>query len=117
MICPICQAELVDIGGETWYGYECRKDYLYLEKDYPVCHYAFRHYRDRKPAKEHRYIIYPFVIYSHPDVNESQLYYLYKEGDMSHHGQLHIVTSEYITPDFSNLNPLIEKLNTYLTFL
>lgn len=117
MICPICQAELTQIGGETWYGYECRAGYIYLEKDYPVCHYAYRHYfRDRKPEKEHRYIFFPFIIHSYPKENQSDIDVFYKTEGMNHLGMRQLITTDYITPDISNLDSLLEKLNLYLTF-
>ncbi len=116
MICPICQVELTEIGGETWFGYECRAGYIYLETDYPVCHYAYRHYRDRKPPIEHRYIFYPFIIHSFPKGNYSEIDYFYKTEDMNHFGMKRLYTTDYILPDVNNLNILIDKLNLYLTF-
>lgn len=112
--CPFCNKSLIEIRGDYGYGYECR-DYFYLEKDYPICHYAFRNYI-KESKEEHRYLFYPFVLYSYPNSQHSELIILYKEGDMSHHGMLNICTLPFIKPDFDNLNKLIEKFNTYLTF-
>lgn len=116
MNCPICQAELTEIGGETWYGYECRTGYIYLEKDYPVCHYAFRHFTDRVPTKEYRYIFFPFIIHSYPKENKSVVDVFYKTEGMNHMGMRQIFETDYIIPDLNNIDSFLDKLNLYLTF-
>jgi hypothetical protein len=117
MICPYCQSTLTEIKADYGTGFECRKNYFYLEKDYPICHYTYREYQnDPETRLEHRYLFFPFVIYSYPEIDKSEILLLYKEGDMSHHGMLEIATTACITPDFSNINHLIDKLNLYLTF-
>jgi hypothetical protein len=117
--CPICNQPLTEIKGNYGYGFECRAKYFYLEKDYPICHYAYRNFV-KEIKEEYRYLLYPFVLYSYPNAQYSKLILLYKEGDMLtkyHHGMLNIITLPCIKPDLSNLDKLFEKFNMYLTFL
>ena len=116
MICPYCQSPLTEIKADYGTGFECRQKYFYLEKDYPICHYMYREYTDGLYSIEHRYLFYPFVIYSYPENNSSEIRYLYKDPEMSHHGMLLLAMTPCITPDFSKIDTLIDKLNTYLLF-
>lgn len=117
MNCPLCNKPLTEIKGDYGHGFECRNDYFYLEKDYPICHYTYRFYKNYKvDNEEYRYLLYPFVVYSYPDTQHSNLIVLYKEGDMSHHGMLDLATLPLTTPTPDNFNHLIEKFTTYLIF-
>lgn len=116
MNCPICNKPLTKIKGDYGHGFECRKGYFYLQKDYPICHYAYREFNNKNPKIEHRYLFFPFVIYSFPDINESHIHYLHKDDELNRHESNHIINTNCIIPDVTKLDELMEKLHTYLIF-
>jgi hypothetical protein len=120
MICPICQSKLVKLKKTTYgIGYECRKDYFYLQAGYPICHYTYRNYNSspmRKHRIEHRYLFYPFVIYASPEINKCRIEVLFKTDEKSHFHINHLIDLDYFEPNCSDADTLIEKLNTYLLF-
>ncbi len=116
MICPLCQHKLTKIKGDWGTGFECRKGYIYLAKDYPVCHYAYRIYT-KVDKEEIRYLLLPFIVYSYPKGNYSKLSTFFKEGEMIHHGIKEIKKLPFIEANSDNADYLINKFNIYLTFL
>lgn len=111
--CLLCHNNLTFVQNGSIIIYQCRKKYIYLGKDNPICHYTFSHHNnwiEEKHPTQHRFVVYPFVALTFVKDNKSKILHL---GNRNIE-ELCWAPAIYVNSD--NYDYMLKKFNLYLLF-
>ncbi len=112
--CPLCENDLHIIDYPNRVLYECRVNYIYLNNNYPICHYTFNKSKDDALYKtQHRFMLMPFGIITFVKENKSKILYFIDKSDIN----FNLIDIPAIYVNKKTYNKVLKKLQFYLLYI